>query len=88
MGDETGDRIARKLEVSFFVLNKKFKGLSRERLESEVKAHLATLLGPGWEGKARDLPDDDFVPVLNDAVEMARKSYVMTLPSKKKAKIA
>jgi hypothetical protein len=77
------DRITRKLDVSFFVLNKKFKGLKRDRLEEEVEKGLRELLGADAMEKTPKMPDDDFIPVLNDAVELARKNYVMTLPRKR-----
>ncbi|MFH0961557.1 MAG: hypothetical protein V1820_02640 [archaeon] len=80
MNDE---RMGRKIEVAFFVLSKKFKGLEKARFISEIEAVLASSLGPDAEKKIQGMDDETLIPILNDAVESARKSYVMTLPRKR-----
>lgn len=82
MAGNDDERIGRKIEVAFFVLKKKFKGLERARFDSEVRAALAAA-APGETSK---MEDDELIPVLNDAVESVRKSYVMTLPRKRGGK--
>ncbi len=77
------ERFKRKLDVSFFVLSKKFKGLDRARLEEETEKALALSIGPDTDSKVSSMDDEEIIPVLNDAVEIARKNYVMTLPRKR-----
>jgi hypothetical protein len=80
------DRVARKVDVSFFVLKKRYMRLNRAKLESEVRLHLSKLLAPDSEGKLSSLSDEEFIPILNEAVELERKSYGETLPPKKRKK--